>query len=111
MLRRRANAEDKGKLFCNSPAESKAASSQCHCGGTGTLLADAKALPDVLVWFKHHGYQNERLSSSIAEMTSFFLNMYDTGVQIVTRCSWASMDEKEQRPLKQKITSKLLWRI
>lgn len=58
MLRLGANAEDKGKLLSSSLAESKAASSRCHSGGVGTLPADAKALPDVLVWFEYHWYQN-----------------------------------------------------
>lgn len=58
MLRIGVNAEDKGKILPSSPAESKASFSQCHSGGAGTLPADAKALPDVLVWFKQHWYQN-----------------------------------------------------
>lgn len=52
MLGLGTNAEDKGNLLPSSPAESKAASSQCHSGGADTLPADAKAFPDVLVWSK-----------------------------------------------------------
>lgn len=42
-------AEYRGKLLASCSVESKAASSQCHSGGAGTLPADVKAVPHVLV--------------------------------------------------------------
>lgn len=49
MLRLGHNSEDRGKLLSSCSAEIETPSSQCHSGGAGTLAADVKPLPHVLV--------------------------------------------------------------